>query len=90
MRDTEPYAVALVLTRRATSERHPGLVARRVETFEEYQARERCSVGGVRARRRPRSQEFSDLLPERFRETVNLMHAGWRLDRIFFFFFFFF
>jgi len=74
-RDTDPYAVALVLTTEPPAVAE-GLVARRVETFEEYaganavqwEAFEMADAEIAEAR---------GLLPDRFRETVNLMHAVW-------------
>ena len=54
VRDTDPYAVALVLTREPPAAGQ-GLVARRVETFEEYR-RATLFSGRRSPRRRPRSQ----------------------------------
>jgi hypothetical protein len=74
-RDKEPYAVALVLT----SEPPPiarGLTARRVETFEEYAA---ANAVQWQAFEMPEDDiaEARELLPRRYRETVNVMHAVW-------------
>lgn len=74
-RDKEPYAVALVLTREPPAVRE-GLVARRVETFEEYA--EANAVQWEAFGSSPEEiAESTELLPQRFRETVNLMHAVW-------------
>jgi hypothetical protein len=74
-RDREPYAVALVLTHEPP-EVAGGLVARRVETFEEY-----AEANAVQweAFDMPAAEvaENRELLPQRYRETVNLMHAVW-------------
>jgi hypothetical protein len=75
IRDTDPYAVALVLTREPPTAGE-GLVARRVETFDEY-----ASANAVQweafAMTDAEIAEARGLLPERFRERVNLMHAVW-------------
>jgi hypothetical protein len=75
VRDTDPYAVALVLTR-VPPAAGEGLVARRVETFEEY-----AGAGAVQweafAMTEAEIAEGRELLPERFRESVNLTHAVW-------------
>ena len=73
--DKEPYAVALVL-RREPPAAGEGLVARRVETFEEYQAANAVQWEAF-AQTDAEIAEARQLLPERFRETVNLMHAVW-------------
>jgi hypothetical protein len=74
-RDKEPYAVALVLTHEPP-EIAAGLVARRVETFEEY-----AEANAVQweAFDMPAAEiaENRELLPQRYRETVNVMHAVW-------------
>jgi hypothetical protein len=74
-RDKEPYAVALVL------EREPppvadGLVARRVETFEEYAAANAVQWEAFESSAEDIA-ENRELLPQRYRETVNVMHAVW-------------
>jgi hypothetical protein len=74
-RDKEPYVVALVL-RQEPPPIPEGLVARRVETFEEYAAAnavqwEAFGTAGTEL------AESRALLPQRFRETVNVMHAVW-------------
>jgi hypothetical protein len=75
VRDKEPCAVALVL-RQEPPEAAPGLVARRVETFEEY-----AEANAVQweAFDMPAAEiaENRELLPQRYRETVNLIHAVW-------------
>ena len=74
-RDKEPYAVALVLT----SEPPPiaeGLTARRVETFEEYAAANAVQWEAFESSAEDIA-EARELLPRRYRETVNVMHAVW-------------
>jgi hypothetical protein len=80
VRDKEPYAVALVL-RHAPEPPPPEIVARRVETFEEYKAANAVqweafdmSAGEV--------EESRALLPKLWRETVNVTHAAWLDDEI--------
>jgi GNAT superfamily N-acetyltransferase len=74
-RDKDPYAAALVLTREPTPAR-PGLVARRVETFEEFAA---ANAVQCRAFDLPDDDvaELRTQLPEMWAERVNLMHAVW-------------
>ena len=73
--DKDPYAVALVLTQ-APPPAAPGLVARRVETFEEY-----AEANAVQweAFDMPAGEveESRALLPKLWRETVNVTHAAW-------------
>jgi len=74
-RDKEPYAVALVLT----SEPPPiaeGLTARRVETFEEYAAANAVQWEAFESSAEDIA-ESRELLAQRYRETVNVMHAVW-------------
>ena len=74
-RDKEPYAVALVLT----SEPPPipeGLTARRVETFEEYEAANAVQWEAFEAPEEDIA-EARGFLPERYRVTPNVMHAVW-------------
>jgi hypothetical protein len=74
-RDKEPYAVALVLTQEPPPP-PPEIVARRVETFEEYAA---ANAVQWEAFEMPEEDvaESLEKLPERWRETVNVMHAAW-------------
>ncbi len=75
VRDKEPYAVALVLT----DEPPPvpeGLVARRVETFEEYAAANAVQWEAFEMAEEDVA-ENREQLPHRYRETVNVMHAVW-------------
>ena len=74
-RDEEPYAVALVLSREPP-QAAAGLVAREVETFEEYAAGNavQWEAFGMSA---AEIEENRELLPQRYRETVNLMHGVW-------------
>jgi hypothetical protein len=80
VRDKEPYAVALVLTREPPPPGE-GLTARRVKTLEEYRA---ANAVQWEAFGTPPDEiaESRELLPQRFRETVNLMHAVWLDDEI--------
>jgi hypothetical protein len=73
--DKEPYAVALVLTREPPPP-PPEIVARRVETFEEYAAANavQWEAFGMPAEE---VEENRAKLAERFAETVNAMHAAW-------------
>ena len=74
-RDKERYAVALVLT----SEPPPiaeGLTARRVETFEEYAAANAVQWEAFESSAEDIA-ESRELLAQRYRETVNVMHAVW-------------
>src|SRR5437870_2601925 len=75
IRDKDPYAVALVLTREPPPP-PPGIVARRVETLEEYAAANavQWEAFGMPA---DEVEEMREKLPERWRETVNVMHAAW-------------
>jgi GNAT superfamily N-acetyltransferase len=74
-RDTDPHAVALVLTKGPPAA-GKDLVARRVETFEEYAAANAVQWEAFEMTE-AEVEEARGLLPERFRETVNLMHAVW-------------
>jgi hypothetical protein len=73
--DKDPYAVALVLTKDPPPAA-AGLVARRVETFEEYAA---ANAVQWEAFEMPEEDvvENREQLPRRYRETVNVMHAVW-------------
>jgi hypothetical protein len=75
IRDKEPYAVALVLTT-APPPGPPEIVARRVETLEEFAVARavQAEVFGLPDGERAESRET---LAERWRETPNLMHAAW-------------
>jgi hypothetical protein len=75
VRDKEPYAVALVLTHEPPPAAE-GLTARRVESFEEYEA---ANAVQWEAFEMPEQDiaEARELLPRRYRETVNVMHAVW-------------
>ncbi|HEY5437160.1 MAG TPA: hypothetical protein VIK13_18170 [Candidatus Limnocylindrales bacterium] len=75
VRDTDPYAVALVL-RREPPAAGEGLVGRRAETFQEYAAANAVQWEAF-AMSEAEIAEARGLLAERFRETVNLMHAVW-------------
>jgi hypothetical protein len=75
VRDKEPYAVALVLTHEPPPAAE-GLTARSVESFEEYEA---ANAVQWEAFEMPEQDitEARELLPRRYRETVNVMHAVW-------------
>ncbi len=76
VRDKDPYAVALVLTETPPPPA-PGIVARRVETYEEYAA---ANDVQWQAFETPEDEvaEARALLPQRWRETSpNIMHAAW-------------
>jgi hypothetical protein len=72
--DEDPYAVALVLTHEPPEV--PGLVARRIASFEEYTE---ANAVQWEAFGMPPDEvaESRERLPQRYRETVNLMHAVW-------------
>jgi GNAT superfamily N-acetyltransferase len=74
-RDGDGYAVALVLTHEPPPVRE-GLVARRIETFEEYAA---ANAVQWEAFESPAEEiaEAKTHLEQRYRETVNLMHGVW-------------
>ena len=74
-RDKDPYAVALVLTREPPAA-NEGLVARRVETFEEFAAANAVQWEAFGLTEAELAEAVA-LLPERFREAVNVMHAVW-------------
>jgi hypothetical protein len=73
--DKEPYAVALVLNREPPPP-PPEIVARRVETLEEYAA---ANAVQWEAFGMPTDEieENRAKLAERWAETVNVMHAAW-------------
>ena len=73
--DRDPYAVALVLTE-APPPVAPALVARRVETFEEFVAANEVQWQAFET---PAAEieELRASLPQRWRETPNVMHAVW-------------
>ena len=80
VRDKEPYAVALVLTK-APPAAPPELLARAVETFDEYAA---ANAVQWEAFEMPpeRIDESRALLPQLWRETVNTTHAVWLDEEI--------
>jgi GNAT superfamily N-acetyltransferase len=75
VRDKDPYAVALVLTVEPPPA-PPGIIARRVETFEEYVA---ASAVQGEAFGEPDDEiaESRATLAERWGDTPNIMHAAW-------------
>jgi len=73
--DKDPYAVALVLSREPPPP-PPEIVARRVETFEEYAAANAVQWEAFGAS--PEEIEANKAqLEKRWAETVNVMHAAW-------------
>jgi hypothetical protein len=73
--DRDPYAVALVLTREPPPIA-PIFTARQVETLEELEAAAEVQWEAFEAP--PEEiEEARSLLPERFRDRVNLRHAVW-------------
>lgn len=78
--DRDPYVVALVL-RQAPPPAPAGIVARRVESFEEYVAANEVQW---RAFDSPEDEvaEARALLPERWREAATIMHAAWLDGRL--------
>ena len=75
VRDKDPFAVALVLTREPPPA-GPGLVARRVETFEEYAAANAVQWEAFGSTEE-QIAESRALLDQRWRDTPNVMHAVW-------------
>ena len=73
--DKEPFAVALVLSE-APAPPPPGPVARRVETFEEYAAATAVQWEAFESSAEE-VEEAHEVLHQRWREAVNLMHAVW-------------
>jgi GNAT superfamily N-acetyltransferase len=75
VREKEPYAVALLLTREPPRG-PPEIVARRVETFDEFAA-----AHGVQAEAfgllEDELAEARAFLAQHWRDTPNLMHAAW-------------
>ena len=74
-RDTDPYAVAVILT----AEPPPGppeIVARRVETFEEFVAAHAVQEEAFGAPEEEIAESLATL-PDRWRDSPNLMHAAW-------------
>ena len=78
--DKDPYAVALVLTREPL-EMAPVFTARQIETLEELEAAARVQWEAFGST--PEEiEEARRLLPERFRDRVNLRHAVWLAGEI--------
>lgn len=75
VRDKEPYAVALVLTHEPPPA-PPELVARRVETLEEYAAANAVQWEAF-AMPADEIEEAKALLQQRYSESVTVMHAVW-------------
>jgi len=73
--DKDPYAVALVLSHEPPPPAE-GLVARRVESFEEYAAANAVQWEAFETSDEDVA-ENREQLPQRYRETVNVIHAVW-------------
>lgn len=75
VRDREPFAMALVLQREPPPAPE-GIVARRVETFDEYAA---ASEVQWEAFETPQEEidEYRSMLADRWREPQVIMHAAW-------------
>ena len=78
--DKEPYAVAVVLTREPPPVPQ-GLTARRVETFEEYAAANAVQAEAFGSSAEEIAEAHENLA-QRYRETVNVMHAVWLDDEL--------
>jgi hypothetical protein len=74
-RDGDGHATALVL-RTEPPPLRPGLAARRVETFDEYAAANAVQWEAFESSAEEVA-EARELLEQRYRDTVNLMHAVW-------------
>jgi GNAT superfamily N-acetyltransferase len=75
VRDKEPYAVALLLTRKPPPG-PPEIVARRVETFDEFAAAHGVQTEAFGLPEEELAEERA-FLAQRWRDTPNLMHAAW-------------
>jgi hypothetical protein len=73
--DSDPYAVALVLTEPPPGAA-PGLTARAVETFEEYTAANEVQWDAFGSTEQEIA-EGRELLPGRWRDSPTVMHAVW-------------
>jgi GNAT superfamily N-acetyltransferase len=75
VRDKDPYAVALVLESEPPSPQ-PGIVARRVEAFEEYAAATEVQWTAFGM---PEDEvaEHRAMLADRWRDSPNIVHAAW-------------
>jgi hypothetical protein len=73
--DRDPYAVALVLTE-PPPPGPPSVVARRVETFEEFEAANEVQWEAFEAPSED-VEEARGLLPRRWSDMAGLMHAVW-------------
>jgi hypothetical protein len=75
VRDKEPYAVALLLTREPPAG-PPEIVARRVETFDEFAAAHAVQAEAF-GLPEDEQEEARAFLAQRWRDTPNLTHAAW-------------
>src|SRR5690242_6252907 len=78
-RDGDGYAVALVLSEEPPSPE--GLVARRIESFEEYAAANAVQWAAFESSASEIAEGQANL-EERYRDTVNLMHGVWVDDEL--------
>lgn len=74
-RDKEPFATALVLSQPPASA-PPGVVARRVETFDEYVTANEVQMIAFESTEEEMA-EARPKLEERWRESAFVMHAAW-------------
>ncbi|MEA2676084.1 MAG: hypothetical protein QOJ81_225 [Chloroflexota bacterium] len=75
IRDKDPVAAALVLTQPPPAP-PPGVVARRLETFDEYVTANEVQMKAFESTE-DEIAEARSKFEERWRETVNVMHAAW-------------
>jgi hypothetical protein len=75
VRDRDPFAVALTLTTEPPPS-PPDVVARRVETFEEFAAANEAQLTAFGASEEEAAEHRSHLA-ERWRDSPTIMHAAW-------------
>jgi GNAT superfamily N-acetyltransferase len=75
IRDTEPFAAALVLDREPPPAPE-GIVARRVQSFDEFVAANEVQWEAFEATPE-QVEEYRAMLPDRWREPQVMMHAAW-------------
>jgi GNAT superfamily N-acetyltransferase len=73
--DKDPYAVAVMLTSEPPAG-PPEIVARRVETFEEFAAADAVQAEAFGLPEDEVAESIATL-PDRWRDTPNLIHAAW-------------
>ena len=74
IRDKEPYAVAMVLTK--GPHRHPRDRRAPRRNVRGVRGRQRCAMGAFETSE-DEIAEARAALPDRWRETINVMHAAW-------------